>query len=511
MDKSRKKNAILNTSVAIITQLLTIIFSFVSRYVFLKYLGEELLGVNSLFSEVLIFFTLADLGLSTALAFCLYKPISDNDDKRIQGYLSFFKKKYRYVVVLLILISFAFVPFLSFIKTDIVLKDLIKYYFFYAISNLIGYFFIYNETYVVANQDERLISIVNLFFNLVQSIVQIIVLVALKKYIYYISVPAIFAVLRKYFLQLIIRKKYPIVILPKNADSLLKDEKQEFTRKSNSLFIHKIGNLAINQTDGMIISYMIGVRQLGILSNYLVIKSTIVNLTSKIYTSILPSFGNYLATENKERSNDLFYYYDFLNYWLFYFCTIALYCLSSDFIELIFGKEMILESPPLLCLFIAFFLDGLRNPVSAFREATGEYERDKWFTIVAAFTNLITSILFARIWGLSGIFVGTVCSMIVLIVSRTLIFFKDLNRSKEYFCHIFLGFLWLLLSLGFTSTICSLIKSLVINKMLSFIIEILSVIVVSSVLFVILNFRNKHFVRILSTVLAYTRKRGINE
>ena len=145
MDKSRKKNAILNTSVAIITQLLTIIFSFVSRYVFLKYLGEELLGVNSLFSEVLIFFTLADLGLSTALAFCLYKPISDNDDKRIQGYLSFFKKKYRYVVVLLILISFAFVPFLSFIKTDIVLKDLIKYYFFYAISNLIGYFFIYNE------------------------------------------------------------------------------------------------------------------------------------------------------------------------------------------------------------------------------------------------------------------------------------------------------------------------------------------------------------------------------
>ena len=56
--KSRSQNAILNTIWAIFTQLVIVLLGLLSRKVFLTNLGAELLGVNSLFSDVLMLFRL---------------------------------------------------------------------------------------------------------------------------------------------------------------------------------------------------------------------------------------------------------------------------------------------------------------------------------------------------------------------------------------------------------------------------------------------------------------------
>jgi O-antigen/teichoic acid export membrane protein len=63
----------------LLTQLITLALSFVSRTVFIKTLGAEYLGLNGLFLNVLNALSLAEMGIGTAIAYALYKPIAEND------------------------------------------------------------------------------------------------------------------------------------------------------------------------------------------------------------------------------------------------------------------------------------------------------------------------------------------------------------------------------------------------------------------------------------------------
>ena len=57
----------------------TLLLSFASRTVFIYVLGAEYLGLNGLFTNILSFLALSELGLGSAIAFLLYKPIAEND------------------------------------------------------------------------------------------------------------------------------------------------------------------------------------------------------------------------------------------------------------------------------------------------------------------------------------------------------------------------------------------------------------------------------------------------
>lgn len=79
---SRTSNSVRNTSVNFITQIVTIIASFVTRSVFIYALGKTFLGVSGLFSDILQLLSLAELGVGTAILYEMYRPIANNDEKK---------------------------------------------------------------------------------------------------------------------------------------------------------------------------------------------------------------------------------------------------------------------------------------------------------------------------------------------------------------------------------------------------------------------------------------------
>ena len=79
MERSRTQNSINNIIFGAINRMISIIFPFIVRTIFIKTLGEEYLGLNSLFSSVLQVLNLADLGFSSAIVASMYKPFADND------------------------------------------------------------------------------------------------------------------------------------------------------------------------------------------------------------------------------------------------------------------------------------------------------------------------------------------------------------------------------------------------------------------------------------------------
>jgi len=134
MKKSRTQNAIFNSSISMIIQVLKIIVSFVNRSFFIYFLGIVYLGLNGLFTSILSMLSLAELGMTTAIAVSLYKPLAENNYSKVNSYMNLFKNIYikisGIVGVLGLIISF-FLPYL--IKDiDITAEIYIIYYYTHA-------------------------------------------------------------------------------------------------------------------------------------------------------------------------------------------------------------------------------------------------------------------------------------------------------------------------------------------------------------------------------------------
>ena len=84
---------------------------FISRTVFIYCLGEEYLGINGLFSNVLGVLSFAELGIGTAINFCLYKPVAENNIEKIKSYMWYYKWAYRTIAVIITIVTTAVVLF----------------------------------------------------------------------------------------------------------------------------------------------------------------------------------------------------------------------------------------------------------------------------------------------------------------------------------------------------------------------------------------------------------------
>ena len=501
-ERSRTSNVSRNVFWAFFCQILTTLLSLYSRKIFLQYLGEELLGVNSLFGEVLTIFSFADLGLSTAITFSLYKPIADGDTEKVRALLAFFKKIYRFVVLGLIVIAAAYFPFLGFLKTELPLADIRLYYVLFVLTNILAYLFVFRETYVIAEQSERRLTVITFIFTVVTTATQIVLVHLTQNYFHFLLVGLGAVIVRKAFTNVYIIKKYPETLVS-GVPLPDKSERAVIFRKSRSLIVHKIGNLAINQTDGLIISYMISVVKLGIVANYLMLKTVIVTLMNRVYSSILPSVGNLIYKTDEEAQRRVFYTYDLVNAWLYTFCFVALATLSTPFITLFFRRDdLSLELAAVVLLFFAFFLDGLRAPVSAFREAKGLYEKDKWFTILAAVVNLVASIVLIYLGlDLVGLYIGTILAMLVLIVSRTIMLFSDdRKRAAGYFLRLAVHIALAIGALAATQAIRMLIENAWGLHIYTFLLEIVAAGIVPNLILLVAHCRSPYFKHFLHIV-----------
>ena len=86
-----------NTIFSFGNKIFTIIIGFVTRKVFIMYLSTELLGLNSLFADLLGLLNLADMGLAIAVQFNLYKPLAEGDNEKVGRILNASKRIYNVI------------------------------------------------------------------------------------------------------------------------------------------------------------------------------------------------------------------------------------------------------------------------------------------------------------------------------------------------------------------------------------------------------------------------------
>ena len=419
---SRTGNAIRNTKYAILNKFVTLILGFISRTVFIHYLGDALLGVNGLYTEVLAALSFAELGFGTVLIYALYGPVARNETEYIVKLLDFYKWVYRIIAAVIAVLGLCLLPFLQYIVKNaqgLTLFQLRLYFLIFLFNTVTSYFVTYKFSYLNALQRNYVATNVNTVTSLATIVVQIAVILLFKNFLLYLLAQTFIGLVSKIFIVIYLGKKYPI-LNEKPAVPLSREEKAPIYREVKGLIIHQFSNVAVHQTDNMIISSLtgMGVIAVGFVSNYNLLMNAVLGFVSQIFGSITSGFGNLAASESKDKFRDVFLIANFINFWIYGFCCIAFYILIPPFITLWIGAGRLIDPISFLLIVINCYLQGQCMIFNNARIAIGNFNRDKWWSLTQAIVNLVVSIVCARKLGLVGVYIGTVVSRMVFVISR---------------------------------------------------------------------------------------------
>lgn len=415
-----------NILYAIFNKIIIMILEFVSRAVFIEYLGSELLGVNGVFINIIQCLSLAELGMNNVVMYSYYEPLAKKDKKRLASLNQFYKKIYNIIAIMIGIIGAFLIPFIKIIiNTDKEIPHLIIIYFLYLTDTIVSYLFIYKSIILSADQKSYIFFKYEIIINTIRILLQIISLLLFKNYFIYLFIKIIFSI----FINIIKAKKtdklYPYINLPELLNS---KDKNQIIKTIKAGFIYKISAILLNSTDNILISVICGTVWVGLLSNYITITTAVSSFVVIIFGNLTASIGNLINETSTEKKQEVFEILELAAGWLGIVCFCSTTLLCSEFINLWIGKEYILDKYTVLMKMLMLFFSCTMQPIFSYREALGLYRKTKYIMLLAAVINILLSIIMGIIWGVAGILAASLISVII-----TYFWYEPIILYKECF------------------------------------------------------------------------------
>ena len=433
----RTKNTINNILMNFLNNIVLNILRFVSRIIFVKVISEIYLGVNGLLSNVLGLLALSELGIGTAIGFSLYKPLAEKDEKKISSLMKFYKKAYRIIFFVVLILGIVLLPFLPYlIKEGTEGIDHLNVIYLIFLANMaIGYLFSYKRTLITADQKNYKITPFIILYNFIMTVLQIIVLLLFKNYIIYLLMQTLCIILENITVNHYINKNYPLLKDIDKADKLDDKELHSIKKNIEALMLHKVGSYVVTSTDNIIITKYIGIVITGIYSNYSLIINMISTFIFTLINNTVASFGNLVASEKPEKRYKVFKESNLICYILYGISAICLVNLLNPFIGYVFGDKFVIAKYVVYILVINFYLTGITIICSMVQTASGLYRKDKYVPLIQSVVNLGVSIYLAKRIGLAGVFIGTIVSSILPFIFKPCIIYKHVFETSvaKYF------------------------------------------------------------------------------
>ena len=411
MENSRLKNSALNFASGFLGRVLTILLNFVVRTIFIYCLNEAYLSVNGLYSNILTVLSLAELGFGSAMVFRMYAPVAAKDYQKTAALLHFYKKIYAVIGAVIFGLGLCVIPFMDYIikdKPDV--SGLTLYYILFLINTTISYWFAsYKASVLYADQKEYIKTNVQNAMSILQSALQIVLLLIFRKYLLYLLVQLGCNIILNLYVAHLVDKRYPQIREYRDA-RLTSDERGQIKKDAEALVLSRFGHVVLNGTDNIIISAVVGVLWVGRFSNYTLICDSVTSVLCQITAAITGSLGNFFATEDKHAGYALFKKVEFLDFWLYGFSFIALVTLLDPFVQIWAGGRFVLGLPISIAIAINFFVAGYMNTLWVFRSTLGLFKQGKFRPILVAILNIVLSIVLGRLWGVFGVLFATFLS-----------------------------------------------------------------------------------------------------
>lgn len=414
MKIERTKNAVKNVAFGLITKVCQVIIPFMMRTAMIRFMGISYLGLNSLFTSVLQVLNLAELGVGSAMIYSMYRPIAEDDQRKICALMCLYRKYYHIIGLVIALAGLLMTPFIpGLISGDV--PEEINIYALYllnlAVTVLSYWLYAYESSVLYAYQRTDVISKVALITSSVQYLLQFLVLWLFHNYYLYILMMLGIQIATNIFTAAAARRLYPACVPQGKLD---RASVKEINGRIRDLFTSKIGSVVVNSVDTIVVSAFLGLATLAVYQNYYFILSSVSGFVAIIFNACTAGIGNSIVLESGEKNFNDLKKFTFLTAWIAGFCSVCLLCLFQPFMRIWVGEALELPDRAVVCLSIYFFVFEMNHLLNTYKDAGGIWRKDRFRPLVTAMANLGMNLVMVQFWGIYGVILSTVLSMLLV-------------------------------------------------------------------------------------------------
>lgn len=407
-----------NLQINLILTIIIGILGFVSNRYFSLYLGIEKLGLMRLFSQLISYLSLVDLGIGSAATYALYKPLAEKNYSRLNIVISTINSFYKKIAILIFFLGISMnfiIPF--FLKQEGIGLKIYLYWSLYVVNTSISYIFAKYSIVFTANQEYGYVRKISGVVGIFSQLLQIITLIYFQSFFIFILINIFNSICCFIFYKYHYKKYYTYI-------EIIKERDKNIIRDVKNMFCHKIAGLVVSNTDYIVLAKFTTLALIAQYSSYLTVYGTIVMLVGIITSVIIPNVGRFIATHDK---NDSYFYWRELYALYMFLGTIIIICtykLIFYFIYLWLGKDYILPKLTEILILINLFISITRSVTDIFKDGYGFFE-DIYTPIFESLINLIISLLLVQKIGLNGVIIGTIASNIIIVyIFKPILVFK---------------------------------------------------------------------------------------
>ncbi len=408
-----RRKSVLNVTTSILSRILLLISALIVRRLLIQHIGNDVNGLNSLYSSIIGVLAVAELGVGSAIVYSMYKPIVDGEQKKVAALYGLYTRLYRVIGGVILVAGLAVMPFLPGLMNDY--EDLnVNVYVTFGLSLIavvLSYLYGAKTSLIEAYKDNYLTTVIMTIGHLVQYGLQVAVILLFRSFPLFLVCQIFSTALIWVLTEIVVRKRHEAIIAMHEAVDPL--TRAEVVRNIKAMLMHKIGTIMVNTVDSVIISAFVGVVILGKYSNYALIVSVMAGTIALFFSPLTSVVGHLCAGGDATRIKGAFDHFYCINYILGVIFFLGYYAVIDSIIRLCFGAGLEMSRSIAFIITLDGFTKFMRQTALLFRNASGTFYYDRWKPIVEGIMNLILSLLFVQVFPEDKKVVGVIVATII--------------------------------------------------------------------------------------------------
>lgn len=405
---NKTKKTALNLVTDVIPLIIVSLLGIFKVKLFIQYLGNETMGLYNLFSNIMVYVSIVDGGISSAILYSLYKPNAEGDDNKLSELLSGALVVFSKIGMIVFGIAFVVSFFVIFLIKNCAFDYwyIVVTFLLFSLSNVIAYFFTPYRELLNVKEKKYIYNITGQSAQILLSVLEIVMLISGFKFGYILLMHSAVRLVSHIIECFICKKLYPqISFRNPNKDF-------SFKKYLGSLIFHKINGLISSNIDTVIISSMLGLGYVAIYSAYSYIITMMKKILGKFSTSMTAIVGNSLV-HNKERMYEIYMETNSMLFYIAITICVPLIIALDGFIGIFYEGKIDTSFLIALSFTLILFIYIVKQSTILFVNAGGLYKETKHCAIVDTCINLTLSLTLVHFIGISGVLFATFIAVFV--------------------------------------------------------------------------------------------------
>lgn len=370
---------------------------------FVDFYGSELNGLQVTIAQVITFLNICELAYSLAFRQLLFKPLAEHDEERVLEIYHGATKIFRITGIVVLVCSFivaGLYPF--FAESSLNYYETVGVFLLLALPYGISYFLMGPNFVIMADQKEYKINLLIQTVAILRMAFMVLAIQLKMNFVWILVIEGLNILISNTGSRMIALKAYPwLKNKPKNT------EDKSFASQAKYAVIQRFSELAITQTDNIVISGIMGYAMTSVYSTFSYLTDNIGKITQSMVTSPMNSFGNLFNDENSNVYGVFTEFFNFASY-IATIVAVVIFIVMPEFVHIWMSRPEYSVTTVMSAAFaLNIFYMTIRQSIIIPRDANGLYVDAKNNAYLLAIVKIALSIILVSKFGLLGVILAT--------------------------------------------------------------------------------------------------------